>query len=134
MTLVDTNILLDIATRDPVWASWSEDQLEAANLRGLLLINDVIYAELAVRYESMEALDDFITKMGLTVAPIPRSALFLAGKTLTQYRRSGGTKQGVLPDLFIGAHAATEQLSLLTRDVGRFRTYFPSVRLITPHM
>ncbi|RVC30383.1 PIN domain-containing protein, partial [Mesorhizobium sp. M7A.F.Ca.CA.004.04.2.1] len=91
-----------------------------------------VYAELAVRYIRIEDLEAFLDAAGLEMAPMPRAALFLAGKVFTQYRRSGGSRTGVLPDFFIGAHAAVTKLPLLTRDVGRYQTYFPSLRLITP--
>lgn len=132
MTLVDTNVLLDLVTDDPIWADWSIAQLEAASLDGPLLINDVVYAELAVRYNRIELLEAFVDEAGLTIAPMPRAALFLAGKVFTQYRRSGGSRTGVLPDFFIDAHAAVSELPLLTRDVGRYRTYYPTLKLITP--
>lgn len=132
MTLVDTNVLLDLATDDPNWAEWSIAQLEAASMQGALLINDVVYAELAVRYDRIEDLDAFLDAAGLEIAPIPRAALFLAGKVFTRYRKSGGTRTGALPDFFIGAHAAVSELPLLTRDVGRYHSYFPSLTLITP--
>lgn len=132
MTLVDTNVLLDLVTNDPAWADWSIQQLEAASLKGPLLINDVIYAELAVRYARIEVLETFVAQAELEMAAIPRAALFLASKAFSQYRKSGGARTGVLPDFFIGAHAAVENLPLLTRDAGRYRSYFPTVRLITP--
>ncbi len=132
MTLVDTNILLDLVTDDPVWADWSIAQLEAASVNGPLLINDVVYAELAVRYERIEDLEAFLDQAGIEVAPMPRAALFLAGKAFARYRRSNGKRTGVLPDFFIGSHAAISRLPLLTRDIGRYRTYFPTVSLITP--
>ena len=132
MTLVDTNVLLDLATDDPNWADWSIAQLEAASLQGPLLINDVIYAELAVRYDRIEDLDAFVHEAGVEIGTLPRAALFLAGKVFTEYRRLGGSRTGVLPDFFIGAHAAVSQMPLLTRDVGRYRTYFPSLTLIIP--
>ena len=132
MTLVDTNVLLDLATNDPVWADWSIEQLERASLAGPLLINDVVYAELAVRYERIEELDAFIDEAALVISPVPQAALFLAGKVFMQYRRAGGSRTGVLPDFFIGAQAAVQQLPLLTRDVSRYRTYFPTVELISP--
>lgn len=133
MILIDTNVLLDLVTDNSQWADWSIQQMEAAALRGPLLINDVIYAELSVRYEQIELLDTFLEEAGIEMVTIPRSALFLAGKVFTQYRRSGGLRSGVLPDFFIGAHAAVLQLPLLTRDKGRYRTYFPSVELVLPH-
>lgn len=132
MTLVDTNVLLDLVTNDPVWANWSIGQLETASLAGPLLINDIIYAELAVRYERIEDLDAFVDAAELINIPMPRAALFLAGKVFTDYRRSGGSRTGVLPDFMIGAQAAVQNLPILTRDVGRYRTYFPTVELISP--
>ena len=132
MILVDTNVLIDVATDDPVWAPWSLAQLEAASLSGPLLINDVVYAELSVRYPHIEALDHFVSEAQLDLVAIPRAALFLAGKVFADYRRAGGTRTGVLPDFFIGAHAAVAGLPLLTRDAGRYRTYFPRLALIAP--
>ncbi|OHV80861.1 type II toxin-antitoxin system VapC family toxin [Ensifer sp. LCM 4579] len=132
MTFIDTNVLLDVVTDDDNWADWSIAQLEAASLNGPLLINDLVYAELSVRYDRVEDLEVFLEEAGLEMTPIPRAALFLAAKVFTQYRRAGGSRTGVLPDFFIGAHAAVSQLPLLTRDIGRYRTYFPSLSLITP--
>lgn len=132
MTLVDTNVLLDLVTNDPVFATWSLAQLEGAALRGPLLIDDVVYAELSVRYERIEDLDTFVERAGLRREPIPRAALFLAGKAFLAYRRAGGSRTGVLPDFFIGAHAAVRGLPLLTRDAKRYRTHFPTLELITP--
>ena len=110
MTLVDTNVLLDVVTDDPAFADWSIEQLEAAALRGPLLINDVVYAELAVRYERIERLDAFLADAGIDIAMMPRPALFLAGKVFQKYRKAGGSRTGVLPDFFIGAHAAVARL------------------------
>ncbi|SOC82043.1 hypothetical protein SAMN05421890_0432 [Ensifer adhaerens] len=132
MILVDTNVLLDIATRDERWAVWSLSKLSAAADAGAVLINDIVYAELAVRYERIEDLDDFVARAGLQLLPISKSALFLAAKAFGMYRQRGGTRTGVLSDFFIGAHAAAESLPLLTRDARRYRTYFPDVSLVTP--
>lgn len=132
MILVDTNVLLDVVQNDPRWASWSEDQLEAASLTDRLAINPVIYSELSISFERIEELESVIADAALSVQEIPREALFLAGKAFINYRRRQGSKQGVLPDFYIGAHAAIMQWPILTRDVGRYRTYFPTVQLITP--
>ena len=132
MILVDTNVLIDVATRDPDWAFWSLSQLEKAARQGSLRINDVVYAELSVRYEQMAELDDFLAQAEIETVSIPKEALFLAGKVFARYRQAGGTRTGVIPDFFIGAHAQTAGVSLLTRDKGRYGTYFPSVALITP--
>jgi len=132
MTLVDSNVLLDIFTKTPIWWEWSLMQLEDAALHGPLLINDVIFAETSIRFQSIEAFDASLVDAGITFASIPRTALFLAGKASIQYRTSGGVRSGVLPDFFIGAHAAVENLPLLTRDTRRYRNYFPTVTLIAP--
>ena len=132
MTLVDTNVLLDVVTDDPDWAEWSIAKLEEVSLQGALVINDVVYAELSVRYDRIEDLEGMLHMATIEVVPMPREALFLAGKVFLQYRRSSGSQTGVLPDFFIGAHAAVSGLPLLTRDAGRYRTYFPTVELIIP--
>ena len=131
-TLVDTNILLDLVTNDPKWADWSVGQLDAASLKGSLAINDVVYAELSVRFATIEALDTVLVETGITIATIPRPALFLAGKVFQRYRAAGGTRTGVLPDFFIGAHAAVTGMTLLSRDPQRYRRYFPKIELVTP--
>lgn len=132
MIFVDTNVLLDVVTDDETFAEWSISQLEAAALQGDLLINDSVYAELSVGYRKKERLDAFIEAAGLRHEMMPRDALFLAGKAFSSYRRSKGTKQNVLPDFFIGAHATVLSVPLLTRDTRRYRTYFPSLELICP--
>ena len=134
MTLVDSNVLLDVVTDGEVWADWSQAQLERAALKGPLIINDVVYAEISTRFTSAEAVDSMLLDLSVDVAPMPRSALFLAGKAYLQYRASGGTRTGVLADFFIGAHAAVEALPLLTRDARRYRHYFPTVALIAPEI
>ena len=132
MTLVDTNVLLDVATDDPVWADWSQGQLDAAAARGPVLINDVIYAELSAGFARIEDLDEALREVGVAVEHTPRAGLFLAAKAHVRYRARGGTRTGVLPDLFIGAHAAVASLPLLTRDTARHRTNFPTLQLICP--
>jgi predicted nucleic acid-binding protein len=132
MILVDTNVLLDVVEDDPKWAGWSQAQLEAASLSDRLAINPVIYSELSIAFARVEELEQLLADAELVVEHIPREALFLAGKAFVEYRRRKGTKQGVLPDFYIGAHAAVMQWPLLTRDAGRYRGYFPTVRLITP--
>ena len=132
MTLVDTNVLLDLVTNNGDWADWSQHQLEAAAVRGPVLINDVVYAEFSVGFLRMEEVNEVLALAQVETASVPREALFLAGKVFQRYRAGGGTRTGVLPDFFIGAHAAIAGLPLLTRDVRRYRTYFPTVRLIAP--
>ena len=132
MILVDTNVLLDVLQDDPNWAAWSQAQLESAALTDRLAINAVIYSELSMAFERIEELEQVVAEAKLVVDAIPREALFLAGKVLLQYRRRKGSKQGVLPDFYIGAHAAIAKCSILTRDVGRYRGYFPTVPLVTP--
>ncbi len=130
--LVDTNVLLDVVTDDPIWTGWSQRQLEISALRGSLVINPVIYAELSIGFERIEELEAVLSETGVALVEIPRAALFLAGKIFRTYKRKGGSRTGVLPDFFIGAHAAVARLPLLSRDTGRYRTYFPSLELIVP--
>jgi len=132
MTLVDTNVLLDVATDDPKWARWSLRQLDAAAMRGPVLINAIVYAEFSIGYTRIEDVDRVLAGAALQLLEIPRAALFLAGKVFQRYRAHGGSRTGVLPDFFIGAHAAVAQLTLLTRDARRYRRYFTGIALITP--
>jgi predicted nucleic acid-binding protein len=130
--LVDTNVLLDVLEEDSQWAAWSQNQLDAASATDTLAINPIIYSELSMAFTRIEELEAVIADAALTVEAIPREALFLAGKAFLRYRRSRGTKRSVLPDFYIGAHAAVMQWPLLTRDVSRYQTYYPTVTLITP--
>jgi predicted nucleic acid-binding protein len=132
LTLIDTNVLLDIVTRDPIWADWSLRQLDAAALRGPLAINEIVYAELSVRFQSLEALDERLDDADILLLAAPRPALFLAGKVFQRYRTAGGSRTSILPDFFIGAHAAILEVPLVTRDSRRYRTYYPTLRLICP--
>lgn len=130
--LVDSCVLLDIFTEDPVWFAWSSDTLARQAGRDTLVINSVIYAEASVRFGSIEELESILTPDVFEYRPIPREAAFLAGKSFLRYRRRSGSKTLPLPDFLIGAHAAVEELPLITRDPRRFRTYFPTVSLICP--
>jgi predicted nucleic acid-binding protein len=130
--LVDANVLLDVLTDDPVWYDWSVGQMNGLAINNDLVINDIIYSELAPSFDRFEEVSSTVENMGLRMRPIPTAALFLAGKVHQTYRRAGGAKTGVLPDFFIGAQAAVEELPVITRDVRRYGTYFPTVELITP--
>jgi predicted nucleic acid-binding protein len=132
MLLVDTNVLVDVLQDDPQWAGWSIGQLRAQAKIHDLVINPVVYAEMSLSFSTLEALDRAVATMKLMLREIPRPALFLAGKAYAQYRRRGGSRAQVLPDFFIGAHAAVEGWPLLTRDASRFRTYFPSLDVVAP--
>lgn len=132
-TLVDSNVLLDILTEDATWQDWSANALADAVETGPVYINPVIYSEVSVRFTSIEALEDALPARDYRRESLPWAAAFLAGKVYVDDRRNRGTKSSTLPDFFIGAHAAVADLDLLTRDVGRYRTYFPTVTLISPH-
>jgi predicted nucleic acid-binding protein len=132
MTLVDTNVLLDFISDDPQWGDWSEQQLEAAISRGPVIVSDIVYAEVSVRFARLEDVDLFLEDAGIDVQPVPRPGLFLAGKAYRTYRDRGGTRTGVLPDFLIGGHAAVAGVPLLTRDVARYLAYFPTLTLIAP--
>lgn len=132
MLLVDSNVLVDVLQDDPQWADWSIRQLRAQATVHELAINPVIYAELSVSFSTIEALDAVVVTLALRLQEIPLAALFLAGKAYLQYRQRGGSKAQVLPDFFIGAHAAVAGWPLLTRDASRFRTYFPSLEVVAP--
>ena len=132
MLLVDTNVLVDVLENDSNWADWSISQLRAQSKIHQLAINPIIYSELSLTFSTVEALDQTLDDLGLTMIEMPRAALFLAGKAFVRYRRQGGVKSNVLGDFFIGAHAAVSQYPLLTRDTRRYSSYFPGVDIIAP--
>jgi predicted nucleic acid-binding protein len=132
LILVDTNVLLDVLQNDKQWGPWALQALEFAAAQDALAVNSVIYAELSIAFARIEELEQVLTDGRLSVEPIPREALFLAGKVFLQYKKRQGNKTSVLPDFFIGAHAAVSGSQILTRDVARYRAYFPTVKLLTP--
>jgi predicted nucleic acid-binding protein len=131
-TLVDSNVLLDILTEDAAWLEWSAGALATAAETGPLYINQIVFAEVSVRFTRIEELDDALPTGDFRRAQLPWPAAFLAAKAFVSYRRNRGRASSPLPDFFIGAHAAVEDLALLTRDASRYRTYFPTVRLLAP--
>jgi predicted nucleic acid-binding protein len=130
--LVDSNVLLDVATNDPTWRDWSGWALAECAEHTTLLINPIIYAEVSVGYTTIEALDAALPTTVYQREPLPWEAGFLAGKCFLQYRRRGGLRNSPLPDFYIGAHAAIGHLALLTRDAARYRSYFPRIEILAP--
>ena len=130
--LVDSNVLLDLISEDEDWLDWSQAMLADAARDGRLLLNPIVYAEVSVGYVRMEEFEEALPPTFIERRPLPWEAAFLAGKCFERYRRTGGTRTAPLPDFFIGAHAAVEGLTLLTRDPRRFRAYFPKLRIISP--
>lgn len=131
-SMLDTNVLLDIFTADPKWLDWSATQFRQASAEGPILINPIVYAELAAGFDSQADLDHWLRPALFKRLPLPYEAGFRASRAFLEYRRGGGTKTSPLPDFYIGAHAETVGFTLVTRDVARYRTYFPKLMLITP--
>lgn len=132
MILVDSCVVIDVLENDRNWAGWSQTQLETWSARGPLLINAVIYAELSIGFRRIEKVEAVLAETRIRIEEIPREALFLAGKAFQRYKARGGTRTGVLPDFFIGAHAAVFGIPLLTRDTWRHAEYFPRLELLVP--
>ncbi len=130
--LVDSCILLDLFTNDPDWADWSENILGQYGQTNTLYINSIIYTEVSIGFNLIEEVEAAIDQTGIKVLEIPREALFLAGKVFLNYRKSKGTKHSTLPDFYIGAHAIVSTFDLITRDILKFKTYFPNLNLIYP--
>lgn len=130
--LVDSNVILDVFTRDPEWYGWSAEALEQAVSANILAVNPIIYAEVSIRFDRIEDLEDALPADRFAREPLPWEAAFLAGKSYVAYRSRGGARGTPLPDFYIGAHAAVAGMRLLTRDAARYRTYFPTVDIIAP--
>jgi predicted nucleic acid-binding protein len=131
-TLVDSNVILDIVTDDPVWAEWSASALAQSLNQGIVVINPIVYAEVSIGFDRIEDLDKALPETMIRREPLPYAAAFLAGKAFMAYRRRGGAKSSPMPDFYIGAHASVAGYRLLTRDAQRYRTYFSAIELITP--
>lgn len=132
LTLVDSNVLLDIFTADPDWFGWSQSALADALLKGRVGINQLVYAEISVSFATLPELDDVLSGLQIEKVDLPWGAAHMAGQAFVAYRKKGGLKTAPLPDFYIYAHAQSENLVLLTRDARRCRTYFPKVKLIAP--
>ena len=133
MILVDSNVLLDVFTRDPKWYTWSLKALSDASSSNRLVINPIIYSEVSIGFNSVQKLDLVLNEIGLLNEPLSTEVSFLAGKAFLRYRQKGGSKTSPLPDFFIGAHAAHANYKLLTRDRHRFLNYFPKLQIIRPN-
>ena len=132
MILIDTNILIDIAFADAEWSAGSKRAFVEASVSGPVACVDVVFAELATGFRAASAVREFLEGLAVARSAMTDEALWLAAQAFGTYRRRGGTKTNVLADFFIGAQALSLHVPLLTRDKGRYRTYFPDVRLITP--
>lgn len=130
--LVDSNVILDILTEDKEWFRWSSETLATCAETHALVINPIVYAEVSIGFNRIEDVETVLDPAFFRRDPLPWEAAFLAGKCFLAYRQKGGRKKSTLPDFFIGAHAAVAQIPLLTRDVSRYRTYFPKLKLIAP--
>lgn len=130
--LVDSNVLLDVLEEDARWFGWSSAKLADCADKNILCINPIIYAEISIGFSRIEELEDTLPKDFFQYLSLPYEAAFLAGKCFLKYRRLGGSKRSPLPDFFIGAHAAVENMILLTRDAARYRTYFPGLQIVAP--
>ncbi len=130
--LVDSNVILDLTTADPEWHDWSSTTLTRCADEAYLAINPIIYAEDSVGFDRIEDLEETLIPDFFRRLPLPYEAVFLAGKCYTMYRKRGGAKRSPLPDFYIGAHAAVSGLTLLTRDAGRYQSYFPTIDLVAP--
>lgn len=130
--LVDSNVLLDVATKDPVWHEWSAEALSLCAEHASLVINPIVYAEVSIGFSTIESLEAALPRNVYQRAGLPWEAAFLAGKAFLAYRRRGGSRPAPLPDFYIGAHAAIERLALLTRDAAGYSTYFPSLAILSP--
>jgi len=131
-TLVDSNVLIDLFDEDSAWREWSDAMLTRCASRGPLVINPIVFAEVAAGFDSIEDVESALPETYLRREPLPWAAAFLAGRAFVQYRRRGGKTTAPLPDFYIGAHAAVAGHALLTRDARRYRDYFPRLRVIAP--
>ncbi len=130
--LVDSNVILDVATEDPEWSDWSGETRPRTANEAVLIINPQIYAEVCVGFTRIEGLEESIPGELFRRDLLPYEAAFLAGKSFVAYRKRSGDSGSPMPDFCIGAHAVVAGIRLLTRDRTRYRTHTPTVELIAP--
>lgn len=132
--LVDSDVLLDVATGEPSSAGRSEATLRRLADEAPLVINPLVYAEVSAGFERVEDLEAALPRDLFVREPLPYEAAFLAGRRFRAYRRRGGTRRAPLPDVYIGAHAVVAGYRLLTLDVARYRAYFPGLVVLAPDL
>jgi hypothetical protein len=129
---VDSNVIIDVLDRDPIWYDWSLSQMIAAAALGSVVTNHVVMAEAAPHYGSLPEFIAQLDEMTIEIELLNDKAAYAAGTAFLEYRRRSTKRQSVLPDFLIGGHASALKASILTRDARVYRTYFPTVPLITP--
>jgi predicted nucleic acid-binding protein len=132
--LLDSNILLDIFTKDPIWFDATSNLLEQLSTNHQFAINPIIYSEISIGFKDIESLEKIIPPNDFLRLDLPWESSFLAGKCYIKYKKNKGLKSSLLPDFLIGAHAAVSKLGLMTRDISRYKTYFPTVELFIPKL
>ena len=131
MTLVDSDVLIDLFFRDAIWFHWSKKTLARRSEIGPLAIVDVTFSEIAIGFGAAADVDMALEALAIERMPMSSDALHAAGQAFKRYRMAGGRRSGVLPHFLIGACAQTSGLPILTRD-RRYTALFPGVELITP--
>ena len=132
MIFVDTNILIDVIAPGQVWQAWSRAQIELLGGDTTLVIDQIVLAELASGFPTLEAATDWLAALGVEIRLPPEVAAFAAGQAFRRYRQAGRDRTSLLSDFLIGGHASQLGATLLTRDAAIYRTYFPDLSLITP--
>lgn len=125
--MVDSNVILDVMTQDPIWYEWSLAQLN--QYQESLLINQIIYTEISVGFNDKNEVDKLTTMFKRV--DISYEACFLAGKAFRQSKKLRREAKSILPDFYIGAHAEVLNIPLVTRDK-HYKKYFPNLQLIAP--
>jgi predicted nucleic acid-binding protein len=130
--MVDTNVWVDCLDEGSPWHDWAIDQLQSCSESAPLHVNIVIYTELLVPRTDVRALDAMLDVYDTLRSPLPWPCAALTARAFALYRQRGGSRNRPLPDFYIGAHAATSNLSVLTRDRAGYATYFPRLALVAP--
>jgi predicted nucleic acid-binding protein len=130
ITAVDTNVLLDIFLPDDRFGTESSKRLKLTYDEGALIVCDVVYAELAPQFPDRRELDKALSTINVKISSMDPAVAFLAGERWGRYRKSGGTRERIITDFLIAAHALVKAERFLTRDRGFYKQYFPELRLI----
>ena len=132
MIAVDSSVLIDVATNDPVFADASFEALRDAISRDDVVICDAVVAELCAAVDQVEITLEAIADLGIRFSPVNEQAAIRAGIMQRRYRDRGGKRERVISDFLVGAHALLQYGTLVTRDQGFFRDYFKGLKIINP--
>ena len=132
ITAIDTNILVDLFRADRTFGPASKSLVRSCLTEGRLVACEIVWSEVACLFPSPESAIEAMNRLGVEFSAMELDAALKASLAWKEYKRRGGSRDRLVADFFIGAHAMTQSDRLLTRDRGFYRTYFSRLRILDP--